>query len=155
MVLLMTPKTVSMRGIFSSFATMRTLTNLFIGSVVLLFAVTATAASLVWTFDNALFQDDGGLVGGTASGSFTFDTVTETYSDIDISTSTSTGLLNQYDAVLSGSVASSTQLSVVLSASQGGQFSSSYGIPHYLIQIWNAVLSASTLGVTTPSDLNV
>jgi len=132
----MNSATVSKRGIFGSFATMRALTNLFIGSVALLFAVTATAASLVWTFDNALFQDDGGLVGGTASGSFTFDTVTETYSDIDISTSTSTGLLNQYDAVFSGSVASSTQLSVVSSGSQAGP------IFEFL---WNASLSDSDL----------
>ena len=132
----MNSATVSKLGIFGSFATMRTLTSLFIGSVALLFAVTATAASLVWTFDNALFQDDGGLVGGTASGSFTFDTVTETYSDIDISTSTSTGLLNQYDAVFSGSVASSTQLSVVSSGSQAGP------IFEFL---WNAPLSDSDL----------
>jgi hypothetical protein len=122
MVLLMTPKTVSMRGIFSSFATMRTLTNLFIGSVVLLFAVTATAASLVWTFDNALFQDDGGLVGGTASGSFTFDTVTETYSDIDISTSTSTGLLNQYGAVFSGCCKPYSTFCCVIRFARGANF---------------------------------
>jgi hypothetical protein len=112
--------TAPQRGVLASFATMRTLTRVFVGSVTLMFAMTAMATSTVWTFDNALFQNGGGVAGGAASGSFTFDTVTETYSDIDISTSTSTGLLNQYDAVFSGRVASSTQLSVVSSGSQGG-----------------------------------
>jgi len=125
-----------LRGVFASFATMRILRNLLVGSVALLFAMTATAASLVWTFDNALFQNDGGVVGGEASGSFTFDTVTATYSDIDISTSTSTGSLNQYDAVLSGSVASSTQLAVVSSGSQG--------VPIFTF-LWNTPLSDADL----------
>ena len=124
------------RDLFTPFANMRTLAKIFVGSATLMFAMTAMATSAVWTFDNALFQDDGGVVGGAASGSFTFDTVTETYSEIDISTSTSTGPLNQYDAVSSESVADATQLSVVSSGSPGG--------PIFKF-LWNTPLSDSDL----------
>jgi len=45
------------RGIFASFASIRTLTNIFVGSVALMFAMTATATKIIWTFDNATFLD--------------------------------------------------------------------------------------------------
>ena len=116
----MTPTaTAPQRGICASFATIRTLTNIFVGSVALMFAMTATATKIVWTFDNATFLDSNPpvLQGGAASGSFTFDTVTQTYSDINIATSTSNGPLNTYDNAVSLLEENASNLAVVSSAS--------------------------------------
>lgn len=53
------------RDLFTPFANMRTLAKIFVGSATLMFAMTAMATSAVWTFDNALFQDDGGSWGSS------------------------------------------------------------------------------------------
>ena len=138
----MTPTaTAPQRGICASFATIRTLTNVFIGSVALMFAMTATATKIVWTFDNATFLDSNPpvLQGGAASGSFTFDTVTQTYSDINIATSTSNGTLNTYDAVALEQGASG--LIVVSSASPPSPGQGEIGGPPFMQFLWQTPLS--------------
>jgi hypothetical protein len=75
---LMTSTTATQRGIFASVATIRTLTKLLVGSVALLFVITASAQpsgqSLgPWTWTNVTLNDaTTGAPSGTVTGSFTF-----------------------------------------------------------------------------------
>ena len=131
------------RGIFASFASIRTLTNIFVGSVALMFAMTATATKIIWTFDNATFLDSLSpvLQGGAASGSFTFDTVTQTYSDINIATSTSNGPLNTYDNAVPLSEENASSLEVVSSASPPSPGPGEIGGPPRMLFSWQTPLS--------------
>ena len=139
----MTSTTATQRGIFASVATIRTLTKLLVGSVALMFAMTATATKIVWTFDNATFLDSISpvLQGGAASGSFTFDTVTQTYSDINIATSTSNGPLNTYDNAVSTLEENASNLAVVSSASPPSPGPGEIGGPPRMLFLWQTPLS--------------
>ena len=72
---LMTPTTAPQRGVFASSATKRALTKLLVGSVALLFAMTASAQPTLgpWTWTNVTLNDaTTGDPSGTVTGSFTF-----------------------------------------------------------------------------------
>ena len=72
---LMTSTTAPQRGIFTSVATIRTVTKLLVGSVALLFAMTASAQPTLgpWTWTNVILNDaTTGDPSGTVTGSFTF-----------------------------------------------------------------------------------
>jgi hypothetical protein len=53
-----------------------------------LFSVTASAFPRIWTLNNVRFGD-----GGTASGSFTYDATTNTYSNVNITTTAGTTIV--------------------------------------------------------------
>ena len=108
-----------------------------------MFAMTATATKIIWTFDNATFLDSlpPVLQGGAASGSFTFDTVTQTYSDINIATSTSNGPLNTYDNAVPLPEENASSLFVVSSASPPSPGPGEIGGPPFMQFLWQTPLS--------------
>ena len=69
----MTSTTARQRGVLASCATKRTLTKLLVGSVALLFVITASAQTLgPWTWTNVTLNDaTTGALSGTVTGSFT------------------------------------------------------------------------------------
>src|SRR5258708_17612531 len=78
-------------------------------------SVFASAAPVVWTLSGVTFSD-----GGTASGSFIFDADTNTYSSINVTTTTGSVRTGASYSVQNGGGASSLGMVTLVSANLAG-----------------------------------
>ena len=118
--------------------------RIIISIVLTLIASSIHAAPITWTLENVTFAD-----GGTATGSFAFDSVTDTYSGISITTQGG-------DAVAFPGLSYTELFTEALSTNLSLQTQTAYGGHGFGLKFDSALSDAGgIISIVTPDDVSV